>query len=151
MAIMASGLILLVNTWGGSFVRLDRTQRAFEAAELLNRKMIEYEIKYRGRPLEEIKDEEDGKFDGYPEYTWEMSSKKMEFPDLASTLTSREGGADAITLNAIKQLTDAISKSIKEVTVTVNYTRKGKKPQTFSVTTYFVDYNKSASLGVPGI
>ncbi len=147
MAIMASGLLLLVNTWGGAFVRIDRTQKQFEVATLLERKMIDYELKYRGKNISEIIDEEDGEFDGYPEYKWKMSSKKLEFPDLAASLTSRDGGADQMTITAIRQLTDTLSKAIKELTVTVTYSKKGKKPIEHSITTYFVNYDT----GVPGM
>lgn len=150
MGIIASGLLLLVNTWGGAFVRLDRTQKSFELASLLERKMADIEIKYRGKNIDEIKEEDEGDFDGFPNYTWKMSSRKLEFPDLSGALTGRDGGADAMTLTAIKQLTEVLSKSIKEVTVAVVYTKPGKKPIEHSVTTYFVDYTKTA-MGVPGL
>lgn len=149
MSIMASGLMLLVNTWGGSFVRLDRTQKQFELAVLLERKMIDFELKYRGKNIDEISEEDEGEFDGYPEYKWTMTSKKLEFPDIGATLSSRDGGVDAMTLSAIKQLTDTLSKAIKELTVTVTYSKKGKKPIVHSITTYFVNYDATPT-GIPG-
>src|SRR5690606_37414057 len=136
--------------WGGSFVRLDRTQKAFEISTLLERKMIDMELRYRGKSLTEIKETDEGEFDGYPEYSWKMTSRKLEFPDLSAALTSRDGGVDQLTLTAIKQLTETISKAVKEVTVTVVHNRgKGKKPVEHSVTTYFVDYNQSPQMGIP--
>lgn len=149
MGIMAGGLLLLVNTWGGSFIRIDRTQKQFELAALLERKMIDYDLKYRGKNIDEIDESQEGEFEGYPEYKWKMKSRKLEFPDLASTLTSRNGGADAITISAIRQLTETLSKSIRELTVTVTYSRKGKKPISHSVTSYFVNYDSAAPMGIP--
>jgi general secretion pathway protein I len=149
MVIMSTGILLLVNTWGGSFVRLERTQKAFEIASLLERKMIDYEIKYRGKNIESIPDSEDGTFDGFPDYAWSMTSKKLEFPDIGAALTSQQGGVDNMTEMVVKQLTDTLSKSIKEVTISITYSRPKKKPLSYSITTYFIDYDKGGSLGMP--
>lgn len=150
MTIMASGLMLLVQTWGGSFVRMERSQTAFEVAALLERKMTDFELKYRGKPLEEIQDAEEGEFEGFPQYAWKMESKKLEFPNLAAALYSRDGGVDQITAGLIQNFSETLSQSVKEVVVTVTYTKAGKKPKDYSITTYFVDYEKSLNLGMPG-
>lgn len=150
MSIMASGLMLLVQTWGGSFVRMNRAQSAFEITALLERKMLDYELKYRGRSLEEIPESEEGDFEGYPQYVWAMDSKALEFPNLASALYSKDGGVDQMTASLIQNFSETLGKSIKEVTVALTYTAPGKTPITYKVTTYFVDYEKSLSLGMPG-
>ena len=51
-------------------------------------------------------------------------------------------------MSLIKQLTEGLSKAVKEVTVTVIF-KGGKKPQEYSVTTYFVDYDREFQMGVP--
>lgn len=131
-------------------MRIKKTQHAFEISALLERKMVEIETKYRGKPLEEISEEEEGDFgEEYPQYSWKLSSKKLDFPDIASTLIAREGGADQMLLNIVRQLSDQISKSVKEVTVTVIY-KQPKKNLEYSLTTYFVDYDKEMSIGAPG-
>lgn len=150
MTIMASGLMLLVQTWGGSFIRMERAQTTFEVAALLERKMTDYELKYRGKSIEEIQDSEEGEFEGYPQFSWKMESKKLEFPDLSSALYSQDGGVDQITASLISNFSETLSQAIKEVTVTVVYSPPGKKPLEYSVTTYFVDYEKSLSMGMPG-
>ena len=65
-------------------------------------------------------------------------------------LTSKEGGADEMTLSIIKQLTDTIAKSVKEMTLTVTFTPPAGKAISNSVTTYFVDYSKEVKVGLPG-
>lgn len=150
MTIMASGLMLLVQTWGGSFVRMARAQSSFEVAALLERKMIDYELKYRGKPLTEIKDSEEGEFEGYPEFIWKMESKKLEFPNLATALYSNDGGVDQMTAGLIQSFSETLSEAVKEVTITVTHTAPGKKPMDYTLTTYFVDYEKSLNIGMPG-
>lgn len=149
MVILASALMLLTNSWGAAGVRVRKTQRNFEISSLLERKMTEIDLEYRGKPVDSIPESKDGTFDGIDDYTWKMTSKKLEVPDISPTLTSRDGGADQMLMMVVKQMTEAISKAIKEVTVTIVYTG-AKKPLEYSVTTYFVDYDKEVPLGVPG-
>jgi general secretion pathway protein I len=56
-----------------------------------------------------------------------VKQKKLEFPDFSSTLTAQDGGADQTLMTVVKQLTQTISKSIKEVQVTVIYKPEGAK------------------------
>lgn len=149
MVILSAALVLLSNSWGGAFMRITKAQRSFEVASLLERKMTEIDLEYRGKSLDEIPESKEGEFEGSEDYHWKMTSKKLELPDISGALAGRDGGADQMTMTIIKQMTEALSKSIKEVTVTVIYT-KFKKSTKHSVTTYFVDYNKEIPLGVPG-
>jgi general secretion pathway protein I len=149
MVIMSAALVLLSNSWGGAFMRITKAQRSFEVSSLLERKMTEIDLEYRGKSLDEIPESKEGDFEGTEEYHWKMTSKKLELPDISGALAGRQGGADQLSMTIIKQMTEALSKSIKEVTVTVTYT-KFKKSSAYSVTTYFVDYNKEIPLGVPG-
>lgn len=149
--ILASGLLLLNNSWSSSYLRVRKTQLQFEVAALIERKMTEIELEYRGKPLESIPEEKAEDFgDKYPQYSWKMTSKKLEFPDLTSILTSKSGGTDQMTLGMIKQLSEGLSKAIKEVTVTIIYKPLQGKALEYPVTTYFVDYDQTISFGVPG-
>ncbi len=146
MVILSAGIILLANTWGGSYMRVRKTQMSTEVAALLQRKIVEIQIEYRDKPLDSIPEEREDDFGSdYPQYSWKMTSKQLEVPDLSASLTAKEGGADQTTIMIIKKLTDYISKAVKEVKISVIY-KGGKKPLEFAVTTYFVDYDKDIPL-----
>jgi general secretion pathway protein I len=152
LAIMATALTLLAQSWSGAFSSVRKTQLNFEAASLLERKMIEIDALYRGKSLDAIPEEQAEDFgEDFPQYSWKLKSKKFEFPDLTNILTSKDGGADQLTMSLIKQLGDGISKAIKEVTVTVIFKPPGKnrKPLEHSITTYYVDFDKELTFGVP--
>lgn len=150
VVILASALLLLTNSWSASFLRVRKTQQQFEIAALLERKMTDIEIEYRGKSLDEIPDEKGDDFGkDYPQYAWKMTSKPLEIPDISATLASKDGGVDQFTVTIVKQLTEGLSKAIKEVTVTVILKNAKPKPLEYSVTTYFVDYDKDLPLGVP--
>jgi len=151
VVILSTALLLLSNSWSSSSLRVRKTQQQFEAAALLERKMTEIELEYRGKSIDEIPDDKNDNFgDDYPQYSWKMESHKLEIPDVSATLASQSGGVDQFTLTVIKQLTDGLSKAIKEVTVTVILAVPKGKPLEYSVTTYFVDFDKNIGLGMPG-
>jgi general secretion pathway protein I len=142
--------MLLTNSWSGSFLRVRKTQQQFEVAALLERKMTDVEIEYRGKSTDEIPEEKSGDFgQEYPKYAWKLESKKLEIPDISATLASKDGGVDEFTATIVKQLTEGLSKAVKEVTVTVIFKEAKPKPLEYSVTTYFVDYDKEMPLGMP--
>lgn len=152
MVILSSGLLLLANSWSGSFMRVRKTQLSTEVSALLERKMTEVEMEYTGKPLESIPEEKEDDFGSeYPQYSWKMEAKEFQVPDMTASLTARSGGADEMTLTVMKTLSEHLAKSIKEVKVTVIY-KGAKKPLTFSATQYFVDYDKQIQMpGMPGL
>lgn len=151
MVILSTSLVLLAQTWGSSFYKVRKTQLAYEVGALLERKMAEIELEYRGKPIDSIPEEAGEDFGkDFPDYSWELKSKKLEFPDLSPVLQSQEGGADPVMSMVVKQMAEHLSKAVKEVTVTVVY-KSGKQPMKFSVTTYFIDYDTPIAVsGVPG-
>lgn len=148
MMVMASGLFILTNSWSGTYGRLRKTQIQVEIAALLERKVVELEREFKGKSLDSIPDEKEDDFGSeLPNYSWKMAAKKLEIPDLSASLVSREGGANQDLLSIMKLFTEHLSKSIKEVKVTVTYKNK-KKPLDASVTFYVIDYDRQ--LPLPG-
>ncbi len=150
VVIMAGGIMVMANAWSGNFLRVRNSRINNTAASLLERKMTEIEILARDKPIEEIKDEDAGDFGAmFPGYSWTMSAKEFEMPDLSSSLVAREGGADEMLLTIVKTMTEFIKKSVKEVSVTVIFKPKKGNEIKHTVTTYLVDYTKD--IDVPGL
>lgn len=150
MVIMAAGIMLLSQSWTSSFNRIRKTQWNVEVAALLERKMAEIDMKYRGKPIDNIPEEESDEFEGYPEYSWKLESKKFEMPDLTAILIGRDGGVDQMMMTLMKQFSEHLSKSIKEVKVTVIHKVKNKEFE-YTATLMFVDFDKQLPLpSIPG-
>jgi general secretion pathway protein I len=149
LSIIAGAVIVVGNTWSGNLLRVRKAKFYNNVALLLERKMTEIEAKYGESPLEEIPEEENGDFGSdFKQYRWKLTSQEFEMPDLSSALVGREGGADDTLISMIRQMSDYISQSVKEVTVTV-FVKSKKTEVSFSITTYFIDFNKQLPLG-PG-
>jgi general secretion pathway protein I len=147
MIILSGGILVIANSWSGNYNRLQKSRINNTMGHLLQKKMVELEIEYKNKPIDEIKEEDSGTFSEYKGFTWTMKSQEFEMPDLSSALVAQNDGTDEQTLIIVKQVTEYIRKTVKEVTVTVSYrTPKAKKPITHEVTTYFVDFKKEVPL-----
>lgn len=152
MIIILGAILVVTNAWSGNLARLEKSRINDTMAILLQRKMTEVELKYQTKPIAEIPEEESGDFGGaYPQYTWTMTSKEFEMPNVADSLIAREGGADQALIQIMTQMTEMMGKAIKEVAVTVVYTSKRSKNQLKqTVGTYFIDYNTPLPIGGGG-
>jgi general secretion pathway protein I len=148
LMVMASGLLILTNSWSGTYSRLKKTQTQVQLAALLERKVTEIEREYKGKSLESIPEEKEDNFGSeLPQYSWKLKSKKLEIPDISASLVAQDGGADQSMITLMKTFTEHLSKSVKELNISVVY-KEGKKPLVADVTIYMIDYDKP--LPIPG-
>jgi len=134
-------------------MRQSKMQILNEMSSLLERKMLDLEIEYSGKSLDSIPEEKEEEFGSEnPNYSWKLESKKMEFPDIGALMTAQSGGAAQEVLSIMNQFRDHLSKSVKEVKMTIIYkvsnSKTGKKNLEASATRYFIDYDKEVS-GLP--
>ncbi len=80
---------------------------------------------------------------------WKMESKKVEMPDMSAALTARDGGATDVEIMIVKQLTEMIENSVKELKVTILW-KTGEKDLEYSVTTYLVNHDAASLPTGPG-
>ncbi len=156
--IMAGALIVIGSAWSGNHMRIEKARVNANMAALLERKMTEFELQYRDRPISEIKDEESGTFDdSYKEYRWEMTSREFEMPDMTGVIggadpnASNSGNKEILTL-IVKTVSDYVKTAVKEVSVSVYYKSPRTKTKELkqTIATYFVDYTKPLSIsGLP--
>lgn len=151
LVIMAGGILMISLAWSGNFMRMRKSTLYADVATLLERKMVETEAKYKDKDIKEIPEEEEGDFgEEAPKFYWKMVSRDLEFPDISALIIGQEQGGDEMMLNMVKQMTEYLSKTIKEVKVTIYVKSKGKKDLEFSATQYFIDYNQDFAGAMAG-
>jgi general secretion pathway protein I len=144
--ILSGGIIVLANAWSGNFMRIRKSALFNDVATLLERKMVETEAKYRNK-YQEIPEEDGGEFDtDHPQYTWKLKSRELKLPDITPLLLGQEDHPDETLVSMIKQLSEQLSKAIKEVKISVLVKRNGRELE-FSATEYMVDYQGQFDLG----
>lgn len=153
MMIMVSGLMILTNSWSSTYLRLQKTQVQVQLAALLERKVVEIEKEYKDKPIDSIPEEKEDTFGSdLPEYSWKMTSQKLELPDISPLLAPAEdsggaGGTNADLVSIMRMFTEHMNKAIREVKIEVTYKDK-KKPISADVVIYMIDYDKQ--LPLPG-
>jgi prepilin-type N-terminal cleavage/methylation domain-containing protein len=152
LSILVGGMMMISMAWSGNFLKMRKSTLAYDVATLLERKMVEVETKYRDKFNDLAEEgEEGGDFgEDHPQYRWEMKVHKMKFPDISAVMIGQDGGADEGLLAMVKQMTEFINKTVKEVKITVFVkTNKGKELQ-YAATQYFVDFTQDFAGGVGG-
>jgi hypothetical protein len=113
--------------------------------------MIEIEYEIEGKTFDEVKKEDSGTFEGFPDFRWSTEIKEVKFPSLNLQGPQSDGDkggsqpvSDLVTLMT-KLITNFLSKSVREVDVSVFWKRPGGE-QRFIVSTFWVDLNHEFEL-----
>ena len=147
IVILSSVAVIVSMGLSGNLLRVRQSRLKHHVADLLERKAVEIETKHKGKSLDKVVDESGDFGKEFKRYRWEFKVEKFEMPDLGPLLISRKEGAEDFLLTVIKQMTDFISKSVKEGTLAVFVKVNKKKEAKYSITMYFVDFDQPLSLG----
>ena len=152
MGIIVIGIGAILSAEDNSLNVTLRAKRMTTVATLAKNTIIDAEREIQGKTFDEVKQDSTGKFDApYTEYSWERKIKEITFPNVmgpgASGATGEDGkaktGSDTINPGierVVKIATNYLSKSTREVTVTIKWTEK-REEQKFTVSQYWVDLN----------
>lgn len=139
LLILAFVMTVIVESWGGSFRAVKKARRYTVVTMLLQRKVTEFELLYKNKTIDDLKEEEKGDFGSqYPDYKWEIRSKPFVLPEIAPP----KGASSQIAAMIAKTLVQFFEQAVKEVAVSVIYRPPGSKEVVYTVTTLFVDFNK---------
>lgn len=135
IAILAVSLTVLLTFSGNTLVKSGRAEKLLVATMLARQKMADLDIEMeKARRKKEFPDErsEDGKFDEpFEEYRWKMEIRRIEIP---APVSGDEGSIQAM---IGKQLTREISKTVRELKLTVSWDDMGEE-QNIDIVTHIV-------------
>ncbi len=136
VSILSISLIALMSFSGNTLIKSGRAEQMTIAVMLARQKMTDIELELEKKmKRNEFPDEksEDGKFDEpYEDYTWEMEVRRVELPP---PVQGDEGGQ--IQGMVAKQLTKEISKTVRELKLTVKWDEMDEE-QSIEVVTHIV-------------
>jgi general secretion pathway protein I len=134
-AILAVSLTVLLTFSGSTLVKSGRAEKLLVATMLARQKMTDIEIDLeKQKKKREFPDErsEDGDFDEpFDDYKWKMEIRKIELP---APPVGEEGSMQQM---IGKQLTKEISKTVRELKLTVMWEEMGET-QSIDVVTHIV-------------
>jgi prepilin-type N-terminal cleavage/methylation domain-containing protein len=149
IGILAIGIGAIIVAENNSLDVTLRAKRMTTVAMLAKNALIEAEREIEGRLFDEIGDDKSGTFDApFAEYKWERKIKKITFPNLLDPASGsgdpnaeKNDGVrtvDAGVERVVKIATQYLSKSSREITISILWTEK-KESQKFTVSQYWVD------------
>jgi len=153
LGIMGMVMIVLTSSWRGNFRRVKKAKIQTQAVYLLQKKMTELEVFYKGRVRELPKDEQTGKFKDklLENYSWKWKAQKFNMPDIARLFTSEEGIVDETSVQILNKMKNYMEESVREVRLTLLYRASPKsKAVKYSISTIFVDYDVPLQIGLGG-
>ncbi|MFH1831024.1 MAG: type II secretion system protein [Pseudomonadota bacterium] len=135
IAILAVALTTLLMFSGNTLIKSGRAEKLLVATMLARQKMTEIDIDLeKAKKKKEFPDEksEDGSFDEpFDDYKWKMEIRRVDLP---APVTGEEGSIQGV---IGKQLTKEITKTVRELKLTVLWEEMGEE-QTIDVVTHIV-------------
>lgn len=165
MAIMLVSFASILMVQSTSIRSSVRTRDMITVTMLIKRAMVDAELEFQGKPFSEVKKEENGEFpEPYKDFSWKREIKEVKFPNLTEGMgqgnaqakgdssAEKEGsdtGAGDPSSQMMSQIgklvTKFLSKSIREVVVTVKW-QKGKGEQKVTLSQYWVNFTTEFEL-----
>ncbi len=135
--ILTGVMILISQFFSQSTKQMDRSKRYYLVSQLMEQKLTELEFNYQKDGPSALIEQERESFENYPEFLWSLETKKLEG---LSPFHLTEGPREENQwTNTIDQVSKKIMDLVTEVRMTVYYT-KIKPEASYSITTYFVDF-----------
>ena len=146
IGILAIGIGAILVAENNSLDVTLRAKRMTTVATLARNVMVDTEREIQGKTFDETKTDAFGKFDApFNDYSWERKIKEITFPNVMNPNSGEQKAGEVRTTDPnveriVKLATTFLSKSSREVTVTIKWKDKGQD-QEFSVSQYWVDLN----------
>jgi len=143
VGIFATASISLFSVTINSAGKINENEQLIQGIILANNKMVELEQEIEGdidRGKFPDETEKAGKFeDQFSDYSWDYAVKKVELPK--NLLEGQEGVPVAVASELSKELNE-ISKSIRELSLTVSWGESGgeNKNEKITLTTHLVEF-----------
>ncbi|HBQ20943.1 MAG TPA: hypothetical protein DD708_03280 [Deltaproteobacteria bacterium] len=155
MAIFVTSFFVLIDAQNLNIKNSATSKKGTIATILAQQKLNEMLLQYREKPLSEIPEKEEGKFDEkYPSYRWEKTSQDFHYDlsflvDMANAGKEEEGSEEeepqSPVMTYLPKISDFIQKSAKEITVTV-YWKEGSGERKVTMTTHLFNYKQQVAL-----
>ena len=145
MSVFVISFLVLVDTQNMSLRNSAHSKRMTTATLLAQEKLSEMVLKYKGKPLSEISEKEEGKFEGaHSSYRWEETSQDFQYDlsflaDMAQAAAGGEEAPPSPLAAYLPKISELIRTSSKEITVTV-FWKEGQGERKVSITTHLFNY-----------
>ena len=150
LMLLSVSFLVLNAVQSGGLLSFKRSANMIEIAQLLQKKTIEYELLYKNKSFEELKEIETGDFgEDFPEYSWKVQVQEFPDVDIKSIIeSSPEADKSEMNLLLYSKIGEILKNNIIEMKVSLLWKYSDKKTIEHSVTVLLVDYKKPINFGL---
>ncbi|OGQ35376.1 MAG: hypothetical protein A3F16_03050 [Deltaproteobacteria bacterium RIFCSPHIGHO2_12_FULL_43_9] len=141
MAIIVIAFIAITNSIIYSQMSSSKSRKSIIASYLAAQKLAEFNMKFAGKSIKDIPAGETGNFPAPHEgFSWDIKSQNFEYDlgALATSMLSKEETQSDQIIQLLRNLSESMKESIKEVTITVLWTSE-RRPRKYSLTSLFME------------
>lgn len=141
---LLAGLIaIVVQLSYGNNRRLQKASYLRKAASLLELKMSDLKQEYQGKDIFRLPSEDASEFKKYKNYFWSYTTQALQLPDKDTILSIMNLPENQLNSQMIETLREILSSTVVELKLTVEYRNKKKTEFSYSLSSYFVNYNEA--------
>ena len=124
----------------GNVRRIKKARQLEKAASLLELKMAELKEEFKGSSVPKLPPENKGEFEEEENYFWSYETQALTLPSSEILLSLARIPENELHSKMAETLTDVLSQSVVELKLTVHYEGKRNKNFSYSLISYFINY-----------
>lgn len=144
--LLLAGLIsIVVQLSYGNTRRMRKSQQLEKIASLLELKMRELEEEFKGARIVDLPEQDQGDFENEENYSWSYETQALTWPPADLFLSLTQLPASEINIKMAQTLNSVLSNSVVELKLTVQQKTKRGKGVSYSLVSYFINYEDAPS------
>ena len=139
--LVLAGLIsIVVQLSYGNTRRMKKARQLDKIAGLLELKMRELEEEFKGEKIVQLPDQDEGDFESEKNYSWSYKTQPLTLPHPEILLSLIQIPENEFNTKMAQALTDILSENVVELKLTVYYNGKKGGILSYSLVSYFINY-----------
>lgn len=141
--ILAGLISIVVQISYGNTRRMKKSRQLEKIASLLELKMLDLEEEFKGRKITDLLEEDGGEFESEKGYSWSYKTQPLALPPGEVLLSLIQLPQSDLNIKMVNTLKNVLSGTVVELKLTVRYEGKRERALSYSLVSYFVNYEDS--------
>ena len=138
--ILAGLISIVVQLSYGNTRRMRKSLQLEKIASLLELKMLDLEEEFKGEKISDLPEQGEGEFENEKHYFWGYKTQPLALPPLETLLSLIQLPKNELNIKMVNTLINVLSGTVVELKLTVHYGGGREKPLSYSLVSYFVNY-----------
>ena len=139
--LLLAGLIsIVVQLSYGNTRRIRKSRQLEKIAQLLEFKMLQLKEEFKGKNTVSLPQQDEGNFEKEESYSWAYQTQALKWPNTETLLFLTRIPDNEWNRKILNTLNGVLSDTVVELKLTVSYQQKKGKTLSYSLSSYFINY-----------